>query len=750
MPAPHSWSTPRKLKDSASQFALRMAAIASFVVVFGAASVLLTSMPPEIAVLLAIALGALAAGCAVTPYILKLKKSLRRAENAQLTSQAFLQERDRRIAILQASEQSYRGLVDAQDDLIVRRDLDRRITYVNDAYALLFGHARRDLVGTHFDPVRLDEGAESEHGNDHSRNTPAQDSCLMTVTGPRWFSMVELPVRDRAGTIISLQSVGRDITQRKVVERALGEAREKAESASLAKSRFLAAMSHEMRTPLNGILGMAGLLLDTRLSPEQTTYARAVKTSGESLLGLIDDLLDFSKIEAGRLELRRIPFDLPGLIEEMVELLAPRAHAKGIEMVALIDPLLPKYVNGDATRFRQILMNLASNAVKFTDQGGVIIRAKRAGNQLMLQVQDTGIGIPSLSLTRIFEEFEQVDQGQILRPTGTGLGLAITKRLVEAMGGGVAVESEAGIGSTFTVDLPILDGTNATQPAQALVGRRVLIVGQTIFEGSALVTDIKRAGGAARLARSISEARATLEQNWAQVVLADHRLGRTALRALLANGAEVKTHPRYVVLLTPADRGEIASLRLDGFDAYLVRPVRGVSLIAQLSEHSAPAGDPRMPLDETPRASGEHAALSILLAEDNAINALLASALIEKLGHHVVHVSNGLQAIDAWRSGPKANGQGHFDMILMDVQMPELDGTSAARIIRAEEVAGLLPRTPIIALTANAFIEDREAVLAAGMDEHLSKPIDRERLESLLLHISATRSSFSSRSIMST
>lgn len=695
------------------------------------AAVFMARLQPMIAIVFALAIGMIAAACVLLPIGWRLMIALRKVRNSARTAQLLVEERDRRIAILQASERSYRGLVDAQDDLIIRRDLDRRISYVNDAYSLLFGKPRGSLLGTHFEPQRLDI-------TDHTENNASNDCCLMTIAGPRWFSLVEIPVRDRSGAVVAWQSVGRDITERKVSERALREAREKAESASHSKSRFLATMSHEMRTPLNGILGMAALLIDTHLSPEQTTYARAVKTSGESLLALIDDLLDFSKIEAGHLELRRLPVDLPALIEEVVELMAPRAHAKGIEMVASIDPDIPCEVRGDATRIRQILMNLVSNAVKFTDRGGVVVRARRFGGNLALRVEDTGVGIPASALSRIFNEFEQVDQHNLKRPAGTGLGLAITKRLVEAMGGGVAVESEPGAGSIFSVDLPLFDEASILKPPDTLAGRHVLIVSAGVFEGGTVAADIQRAGGEARLARSAAEAVTALREGWPHVVLADRRLGRSALREIIASSAGCSARPRIVVLLTPADRGEIAALRSEGCDAYLVRPVRRVSLIAQLLPDSALASDPRMPLDETPRAPDEHAPLSILLAEDNAINALLAQALIEKLGHHVVHVSDGRGAVEAWRVGPHGDGNKRFDLVLMDVQMPELDGAAAARIIRTEEEEAGLPRCPIIALTANAFAEDRDAVLAAGMGEHMAKPIDRERFEAILLHLAAT------------
>jgi signal transduction histidine kinase/CheY-like chemotaxis protein len=631
-----------------------------------------------------------------------------------------------------ADERFYRGLVEAMDDVILRRDPAGRIVWVNDAFCLTFARSRAELVGSTFEPARVDASGAEEPAPHLPR-----DRCLATVSGPRWFSLVDQPIRDATGAIVAVQTIGRDITARKTAERALAEARAKAEAASQAKSRFLATMSHEMRTPLNGILGMTGLLVDTRLTPEQATYVRAAKASGEAMLALVDDLLDFSKIEAGRLELTPAPVALEALIEETVELLAPRAEAKGIEIAGRVDTALPASVAGDPARLRQMLANLGANAVKFTERGGVAIVAERAGDDLVLAVRDTGIGIAAEALPRIFREFEQADQSTARRYGGTGLGLAITRRLAEAMGGAVDVESAPGRGSTFAVRLPLLAGVAAPAPARPLAERRILLVADSPIEAPLLAAQAREAGAIVDLCRTPDEAARALASATFDVLVADRRLGLDGL-ARLAVAGRPRPPARRVALLRAQDRGDIAGLRADGWDAYLVRPVRRASLVAQLGAAAPLATDPRFELDETLRAPGGARALDVLLAEDNAINALLACALLGKLGHRVRRVADGRAAVEAWRAGPE--GGGRYGLVLMDVQMPDLDGFAAARLIRAEEAERGLPHTPIVALTANALAEDRAAALAAGMDDHVTKPLDKARLEAVLLKVASQAS----------
>jgi len=657
--------------------------------------------------------------------IRQMKAELRRLES-------HLEEAsDRNWEISEAQERA-KSFFEAQGDVIVRRDGGGTITYANDAFCALAGRAREELLATTFAlPVEI-QGDISNLAD----GTRVHDQKIAAPGGARWIAWREVSVRVDRGS--EVQSVGRDMTDRVMAERALADARDQAEAASRAKSRFLAMVSHEIRTPLNGILGMADLLGDTPLSLEQTTYLNAMKTSGDTLLSFIEEMLDLAKIEAGRLDLEARPFALAAFVEEAVELLGPRAQAKGLEICCYVDERLPARVAGDAARLRQVLFNLAGNAIKFTEAGGVsiIVEPDAQPDAIAISVRDTGIGISAEDQARIFLEFEQADGSSTRKFGGTGLGLTISKRIVERMAGSIAVESAPGAGSTFRVSLPLPRVGDSDETAVAipdLAGNDILIVAPAAIEASLLARRLQRWGARTTIVPDERVAAAILPEHIWSAVLVDHTLGTTASEALARMAAVI---PRRIVLATPAMRIELAGLKDAGFTGYLIKPVRAVSLAARFAPDDAFDPGAASETADTPSQARSGRGLSILVAEDNEINALLARALLVKLGHRPTMAESGAAAIESWLAA-RAGGA-PYDCVLMDLHMPGMDGLEATRRIRAIEAEHDGTRTPIVALTANVSAEDRDACLAAGMDGFLVKPLDRERLAATLATFSAS------------
>jgi len=639
---------------------------------------------------------------------------------------------------LQEAEQRARSLFESQSDLIVMRDPEGRITFVNDTYCQLADRPAESLIGSRFAFEVLEQG---DSAIDPS-GTRIHDQQIATPLGPRWIAWREGLLRPDAGQPAELQCVGRDVTDRTETERALAEARDQADAANRAKSRFLAMASHEIRTPLNGIIGMSSLLLDTLLTPEQTTYVKAVKTSGDALQSLIEELLDYSKIEAGKIDLAQRPFALTTLIEDITELLAPRAQAKNLEIAAYVDDRLPAELVGDAARLRQVLLNLAGNAIKFTSNGGValIVEPGIWPDEISFMVRDTGIGIAPEAQERIFREFEQADDRIARSYGGTGLGLAISERIVKRMGGRITLDSQLGAGSTFEVSVPLRPQCGDAPPFDPpnLAGRSVMLVAPQNIETSLIARRLQRWGGQTCLVSDAEVARVLLpERSW-HTVLIDRALGADAIEQL---GQLARAHAmQRIVMVTPATRHELSPS--SAFTGYLVKPLRAASLAARFSadpDVAAPslAGDSTIVTLEPNESPAEKPApgLSVLVAEDNEINALLMRSLLTRLGHHPVIAIHGRAALESWFAAKSAGAP--YDLVLMDVQMPQLDGIEVTKRIRASEAGQPGRRTPILALTANALVEDRYACFDAGMDGFLIKPLDREKLEEALSGMTA-------------
>src|SRR5271163_1415076 len=512
--------------------------------------------------------------------------------------------------------------------------------------------------------------------------------------------------------------------------------RDRAEAANEAKSRFLATMSHEIRTPISGILGMADLLREAALNPENASYVEAIRSSGGALIALIDEILDLSKIEAGHFDLIDETVDLRKLVEGVVELLAPRAQSKGVEIAASFSAAAPRFVRADGLRLRQVLTNLAGNAVKFTDEGGVCVAVERGeAGEARFSVIDTGPGVPPDRRAAIFDSFEQGDGSHARRFEGAGLGLTISRELVRLMGGELTLADNPGGGSifAFAVSAPecaALEPAGAVEiRAQVLNGARALIIAHSPFEAPAIGARLTEAGVSVERADGVSSGLKALSRAPApDLVIVDCALGPEATNRL-AQAARAAGVKRSLLLFSPFERRAFGETALRGFDGWLVKPVRARSLFERA------AWDP----PSAPSAPRPAPARRALIAEDNDINALIAQKALRRMGFEVARAMDGEEALRlASPTSPLESRP--FDVILMDLKMPGLDGYEATRRLRRLEASYGWSPTPIVALTANAFDERRGSPTAAGFDAFLVKPVEFRALAGTVERVCAAGS----------
>ena len=653
---------------------------------------------------------------------------------------------------LRSSEERYRVLIETvQEGLAYIAPEGGVVTFCNRAYAEILGlSSPEEMIGRSFFEFLDDENRTKALQQRAMRKEGVSSAYEVTASAAdgseRVISATGAPLFRPDGSYAGAVQTIVDTTERKRYEQGLESARVAAEEASRAKSDFLANMSHEIRTPMNGVIGMTELLLDTSLDREQREYADTVRVSAENLLVIINDILDFSKAEAGKIRLERVGFDLRTTVEDVVSLLASRAHDKNIELASQIEPEVPTALMGDPVRLKQILTNLLGNAIKFTESGEVLVRAELAGEDgetatVRFSVKDTGIGLTPEQTSRLFRSFSQADTSTTRRYGGTGLGLAISKQLVNLMDSEISVESGPGVGSTFSFSLTLPKqpaGEIEEPPSRAILrGLRALIVDDNATNRRILLEQLSswkmENAEAENGADALEELRAAARRGAPyDLALLDMQMpemdGMQLARKIKDDPAISPT--RLAILTSVGRRGDGEEAKKAGIEAYLTKPARQSDLFDAIAavmgdpKEEDGAGEARLVTRHSLRERKAGGRERLLVAEDNLVNQTVARRMLENLGYRVDVVANGLEAVGAL-------SRTRYGAILMDVQMPEMDGYEATAEIRARET-GQEYRTPIIAMTANAMAGDRENALSAGMDDYVPKPVKAEELGAVL------------------
>lgn len=686
-------------------------------------------------------------------HVNSLTREILQLNNALNQSASRLFEQSQKIL---QSEAQYRRVMNSVREVIYQVDMQGRLTFLNPAWEEVTGYSVAESLGR--------GGASFVHPEDRKQamkvlmpfleeereSTRIEVRILSRQKELHWVDIWATLLHDEKGNAIGASGTINDITARKEAETALIAAKDAAESATQAKSQFLATMSHEIRTPMNGVLGMAQLLMETDLSSEQRDYVRTLYQSGQALLTIINDILDFSKIEAGKLSIEALPFDLGTAIDEVCDLMLPQMQEKKIELVQRYAPDCPRLLVGDVGRIRQILLNFLGNAVKFTSKGHILVEVSAdsvVGDEAVVRIAitDTGIGISKEKQSYLFEHFTQADTSTTRRFGGTGLGLAICKALAELMGGYVGLDSEDGKGSTFYAVVPLKrqSAYEARALPAELQGLHLLLVDDLALNRRVIREGLAAYGLHLAEAASMTEAmtvlrRAVADKQPIKVALLDYHLpdGNGELLAEGIRQDPALSDTRLILLSSGPVRGELERLKTTGFAAVLPKPLRLNQLLDELLRvinvrpHSSADGTDSG--NDLARLPGN---LRVLLAEDNAVNQKVAARMLEKMGIRVDVANNGLEAV-------RMCLQFHYDLVLMDCQMPEMDGYAATREIRRLQALSASPRgVTVIALTANTLEGDRERCLEAGMNDFLGKPIrQQDLLATLLRHTQRTPS----------